>query len=92
MTWVDYPLNGLAPGYYPVETTSPGVNNRPRPQNNRYAVNKKESQTSAGRITELKEVAYVDIVSSAAGKMTIGKDVVRYVNAVEDVYVAGRRR
>ena len=34
----------------------------------------------------------MDVVSSAAGIMAIGKAVVKYVNAVEDTYVTGRRR
>ena len=43
-------------------------------------------------ITVVKEVAYINVVSSAAKKMFTVKDVVRYVNAVEDAYVTGRRR
>ena len=40
----------------------------------------------------VKEVAYINVVSSAAENMSIDKDVVRYVNAVADANVAGRRR
>ena len=43
-------------------------------------------------ITVVKEVAYINVVSSAAEKIFTVKDVVRYVNAVEDAYVTGRRR
>ena len=94
MIWVDYPPNGLAPGYYPVEPLPQGEN-RHRTPPNRFQANSSKEQVepaSAGRITELKEVTYVDIVSSAAEDMSIGQDVVRYVNAVEDAFVTGRRR
>ena len=87
MIWVDYPPNGLKPGYYPVEPSS----QRAIPVH-KNLINEPAKESSAGRITELKDVAYVDIVSSAADNMKIGRDVVRYVNAVEDVFVAERRR
>ena len=94
MIWVDYPPKGLAPGYYPIEPLPQGENRHRTPPNRFQANNAKENvePASAGKITELKEVTYVDIVSSAAENMSIGRDVVRYVNAVEDVFVTGRRR
>ena len=91
MIWVDYPPRGLAPGYYPVveNANDSGTRQKNQSQGNRTQVSQ---DTSTGRITEVKEVAYIDVVSSAAEKMSIDKDVVRYVNAVEDAYVTGRRR
>ena len=91
MIWVDYPPNGLAPGYYPVEPLPQGEN-RIRTPSNRFQANNSSGNkdpATTSRITELKEVAYVDIVSSAAERMSIDEDVVRYVNAVEDVFVTG---
>ena len=93
MMWVDHPPNRLAPGYYPVEPLPQGEN-RIRTSSNRFQANNssgnKEPATTS-RITELKEVAHVDIVSSAAERMSFDEDVVRYVNAVEDVFVTGCR-
>ena len=89
MIWVDYPPKGLAPGYYPVVENTDNTGARQRVTGNRAWAN---SDNTAGRITEVKEVTYIDIVSSAAEKMAIGKDLVKYVNAVEDAYVTGRRR
>ena len=84
MMWVDCPPNGLPPGYYPIEGA---------PQNDTGSRQKAASKEHApGRITEVRDVAYIDIVSSAAENMTIGKDVVKYVNAFEDVYIAERRK
>ena len=93
MMWVDYPPNGLAPGYYPVEPVQQGEvvgssGGRTRGQGNRFSQPAAPKDPNRNRIAELKDVAYVNIVSSAADKMTIGKDVVRYVNAVD---VTGRR-
>ena len=87
MIWVDYPPKGLPPGYYPVVENASG-NRRGGLQNKPPAA----SEGNTGRITEVQEVTYVDVVSSAAEKMAIGKAVVKYVNAVEDAYVTGRRR
>ena len=94
MIWVDYPPNGLAPGYYPVEPLPQGENRHRTPVHRFQAnsSNEKKEPASAGRITELKEVTYVDIVSSASEGMSIGRDVVQYVNAVEDAFVTGRCR
>ena len=94
MMWVDYPPNGLAPGYYPVEPLPQG-DNRIRTPSNRFQANNSSGNkdpATTSRITELKEVAYVNIVSSVAERMSIDEDVVRYVNAVEDVFVTGRCR
>ena len=87
MIWVDYPPKGLAPGYYPVVENA-SASRRGGQQNKAPAAN----DGNVGRITEVQEVTYVDVVSSAAEKMAIGKAVVKYVNAVEDAYVTGRRR
>ena len=70
-----------------MNTDSAGA--RQRVPCNRAQVN---SDNTAGRITEVKEVTYIDVVSSAAEKMAIGQDVVKYVNAVEDAYMTARRR
>ena len=93
IVWVENPPNGLNPGYYSVDVNadrreratdeSPTRSNRKQPM-----VDPRDS----GRITELKNMASVDLVSSAARKMTIGTDVIKYVNAVEEAYAVGHRR
>ena len=88
MIWVDSPLHGLPAGYYPVGPANDAGTRRHCQATGVQAT----MDNSSGRITEVNDVASIDIVSSAAGKMAIGKDVVRYVNAIEDAYMAGRRR
>ena len=44
------------------------------------------------RITELNNTALVDLVRLAARNMTIGADVVRYVNTVEEAFAGDSRR
>ena len=89
MIWVDYPPKGLAPGYFPVVENTDNTGARQRITGNRAQAN---SDNTAGRISEVKEVTYINIVSSEVEQMAIGKDVVKCVNAVEDAYVTGRRR
>ena len=87
MIWVDYPPKELPPGYYPVVENASG--------NRRGGLRNKPPTTSEGntaRITEVQEVTFVDVFSSAAEKMAIGKGVVKFVNAVEDACMTGRRR
>ena len=92
MVWVENPPNGLAPGYYPVDVNT---DRRERATDESAARNNRKQLTGdprdSGRITELNNTASVDLVSSAARKMTIGTDVIKYVNAVEEAYVGGRR-
>ena len=94
MIWVDYPPNRLALGYYPLEPLPQGENRHRTPHNRFQADSNNENQepASAGGVRELKEVTDVDIASSAAESMLIGRDVVQYVNAVEDAFVTGHRR
>lgn len=93
MVWVDSPPNGLAPGYYPVDT-----GNASKKETSAGGTANKGSRTvkanvgTASRITELSNTASVDLVSSAARNMMIGSDVVRYVNPVEEAYAGERRR
>ena len=93
MVWVENPPNGLAPGYFPVDVNA---DRRERATDESAARNNRKQPTAdprdSGRITELNNTASVDLVSSAARKMTIGTDVIKYVNAVEEAYAGGRRR
>ena len=95
MVWVDNPPNGLPVGYYPVDTgNTPRRASTPTENANKRATSR-NTLVNAGpsnRITELNNMASVDLVSSAARKMTIGANVVRYVNAVEEAYTGERRR
>ena len=73
----------------------PQGENRHRTPHNRFQAkssNENKEPASAGRVKGLKEVTYVDIVSLAAENMSIGRDVVQYVKAVEDAFATGRRR
>lgn len=93
LIWVDYPSNRLALGYYPVEPVQQGEvvgssGRRTSGQGTRFSQAAAPKDANPNRITKIKDVAYVDIMSSAANKMTIGNDEVHYVNAVEDVYGA----
>ena len=72
MNWEDYPPERLPPGYYPVVKNASG-NRRGGQQNKPPAA----SEGNTSRITEVQEVTYVDVVSSAAEKMGIGKAVVK---------------
>ena len=94
MVWVENPPNGLAPGYYPVEGGGGGKKESVNHENANKGGRKSDSGPAreSGRITELSNTASVDLVSSAARKMTIRTDVVRYVNAVEEAYAGERRR
>ena len=96
MVWVDCPPNGLAAGYYPVATEpaarcperigdSSGNSGARRPTKNAAPIR------DSGRVTELNNTAAVDLVSSAARWLTIGREVVRYVNAVEESCAVGAR-
>ena len=95
MVWVDNPPNGLPVGYYPVDTgNAPRRESTPAESANKRATSR-NTPVNAGpsnRITELNNTASVDLVSSAARQMTIGADVVRYVNAVEEAFAGERRR
>ena len=93
MVWVDNPPNGLAPGYFSVDMgNTPRREGTPAENANRGNRSQQDTSRNSPRITELNNTTSVDLVSSAARKMTIGTDVVRYVNAVEEAYAGGRRR
>ena len=94
MVWVDRPPNGLVAEYYPVATEpaarcperigdSSGNGGARRPAQNAVPIH------DSGSVTELNKTAAIDLVSSAARGLTIGKEVVRYVNAVEESCAVG---
>ena len=93
MVWVDSPSNGLVPGYYPVDTGSALKNETSAGGTaNKGSRTVQTNVSTSSQITERNNTASVDLVSSAARNMTIGSDVVRYVNAVEEAYAGERRR
>ena len=91
--WVENTPNGLNPGYHPVDINA----DRREQATGESAARSNRKQPTAdhrdsGRITELNNTASVDFVSSAARKMTIGTDVIKYVIAVKEAYAEGHRR